>query len=74
IVALAQVMDLQVVAEGVETVEQLQILRDLGVHRGQGYLFGTPASGDSIYKQLFEANPRRNSVTDTIPFVPARFN
>lgn len=74
IVALAQVMDLQVVAEGVETVEQLQILRDLGVHRGQGFLFGTPASGDSIYKQLSEGNPRRHAVTDTIPFVPARFS
>lgn len=74
IVALAQVMNLQVVAEGVETVEQLQILRDLGAQRGQGYLFGAPASEASIYSQLSKTNPNRYSTTDTIPFVPARFN
>ena len=27
------------VAEGVETVEQLHILRDIGITDGQGYLF-----------------------------------
>ena len=74
IVALAQVMNLQVVAEGVETIEQLQILRDLGAQRGQGFLFGTPASEASIYSQLSKTEAQRYSATDTIPFVPARFN
>jgi diguanylate cyclase (GGDEF)-like protein len=33
----------QVVAEGVETREQLQVLRDLRIGAGQGYLLGRPA-------------------------------
>src|SRR5690606_28786806 len=32
------------VAEGVESVEELAVLRDLGCHFGQGYLFGRPAA------------------------------
>jgi diguanylate cyclase len=32
----------KVCAEGIETPEQLQVLRDLGVHLGQGFLLGVP--------------------------------
>ncbi|ENO88760.1 EAL domain-containing protein [Thauera linaloolentis] len=32
-----------IVAEGVEEAEELSVLRDLGCHFGQGYLFGRPA-------------------------------
>lgn len=32
------------VAEGVEETEELAVLRDLGCHFGQGYLFGRPAA------------------------------
>jgi len=39
ILQLAKRMDLHVVAEGVETIEQLQLLRELGVSFAQGYLF-----------------------------------
>jgi EAL domain-containing protein (putative c-di-GMP-specific phosphodiesterase class I) len=42
VVELARSRGLRVVAEGVETEEQLQIVRDLGVDRAQGYLFGRP--------------------------------
>ena len=38
-VELAEVLDLQVVAEGVETLEQATALRDVGVHRAQGFLW-----------------------------------
>lgn len=36
---LAQSLGLETVAEGVETGEELELLRDLGCHLGQGYLF-----------------------------------
>lgn len=36
-----------VVGEGVETIEELQCLRDLGVGYAQGYLLGRPASSPS---------------------------
>lgn len=44
IVALARTLDLKVVVEGVERVEQLAILRELGCDIVQGYLLGKPAS------------------------------
>jgi EAL domain-containing protein (putative c-di-GMP-specific phosphodiesterase class I) len=34
-----------VVAEGVETAEQLAVIRELGMGSGQGYLLGRPAPG-----------------------------
>jgi diguanylate cyclase (GGDEF)-like protein/PAS domain S-box-containing protein len=39
IVAMAQILGMQVVAEGVELPDQLSILRELGCEFGQGYLF-----------------------------------
>jgi diguanylate cyclase (GGDEF)-like protein len=42
VVAIANGLDLTVIAEGVETREQCRQLRELGVHYAQGYLFGRP--------------------------------
>lgn len=42
ILALAQTLQLAVVAEGVETVEQFELLRQHGCRTFQGYLFGKP--------------------------------
>jgi EAL domain-containing protein (putative c-di-GMP-specific phosphodiesterase class I) len=42
IIALAHNLGLEVIAEGVETVEQLAYLRALRCEYGQGYLFATP--------------------------------
>ena len=43
ILSLAQSLDLEVVAEGVENPRQLQFLRDNGCTLGQGFLFQKPA-------------------------------
>jgi diguanylate cyclase (GGDEF)-like protein len=40
---LARELDLGVVAEGIETAEQREILLELGCEWGQGFLFGRPA-------------------------------
>ena len=42
IVALAHALDIRVVAEGVETLAQLRMVRDLGCDLVQGYLTGRP--------------------------------
>jgi diguanylate cyclase (GGDEF)-like protein/PAS domain S-box-containing protein len=42
IVALAQNLGMDVVAEGVETEDQLSLLRKLECENGQGFLFSTP--------------------------------
>jgi EAL domain-containing protein (putative c-di-GMP-specific phosphodiesterase class I) len=43
LVSMAQRLGIWVVAEGIETREQLAIARDLGVTMGQGFLLGRPA-------------------------------
>ena len=43
VVAMGHGLKLQVLAEGVETEEQMRFLRDLGCELGQGYLLGLPA-------------------------------
>jgi diguanylate cyclase (GGDEF)-like protein/PAS domain S-box-containing protein len=48
IVALAQNLGMDVVAEGVETEDQLRLLRKLECENGQGYLFSTPLGGHQL--------------------------
>jgi diguanylate cyclase (GGDEF)-like protein len=48
IIAMAQSMGLDLVAEGVETVHQLQSLRDLGCDKAQGYLISRPVPANAM--------------------------
>ncbi len=52
IVMLAHHLGLKVVAEGVETQAQLDLLRHLGCERAQGYLFSRPVDHEAILKLL----------------------
>jgi diguanylate cyclase (GGDEF)-like protein/PAS domain S-box-containing protein len=52
IIMLAHSLGLKVVAEGVETQAQLDLLRDLGCERAQGYLFSKPVDHEMILKFL----------------------
>jgi diguanylate cyclase (GGDEF)-like protein len=42
IIAMGQSMGMKIVAEGIETEEQLELLQGYGVQEGQGYLFKPP--------------------------------
>jgi len=52
IVMLAHHLGLKVVAEGVETQAQVDLLRHLGCERAQGYLFSRPVDHEAIQKLL----------------------
>jgi diguanylate cyclase (GGDEF)-like protein/PAS domain S-box-containing protein len=61
IIGLAHALRLSVVAEGVETAEQLLILKRLGCDRGQGFLFSRaedPESISSIIRERAALMPR----------------
>jgi diguanylate cyclase (GGDEF)-like protein/PAS domain S-box-containing protein len=52
IIALAQVLGLRVIAEGVETEAQKQFLRGFGCEHLQGYLTGRPVDADTAAKDF----------------------
>jgi EAL domain-containing protein (putative c-di-GMP-specific phosphodiesterase class I) len=52
IIEMGRSLQMEVVAEGVETIEQLQFLREHGCHQGQGTLFGEPCSIEDLASLL----------------------
>ena len=56
IVALAQNLGMDVVAEGVETEDQLSLLRKLECENGQGFLFSTPLGGRQLEQFIASCN------------------
>ncbi|HEX8148527.1 MAG TPA: bifunctional diguanylate cyclase/phosphodiesterase [Pyrinomonadaceae bacterium] len=72
IVMLAQVLGMDVVAEGVETKDQLKILRDLKCEYGQGYYFSRPSSPADAEKIIVETNEkvRKVHMPDEPPAAP----
>jgi len=48
IIALARAFDRQIIAEGIETVDQCQALLDMGCEFGQGYFMARPMPADEL--------------------------
>jgi len=61
IVTMAKQLRQEIVAEGVETVEQMSFLRELGCDQLQGYLFSQPVGAADFERMLREG--RRLAVT-----------
>ena len=57
IVGLCHTLGMAVTAEGIETPQQRDILRDLGCEYGQGYLFARPTDGTTITRGLARTLP-----------------
>jgi len=57
IITMAQKLGLRVIAEGIETQEQMQLLMDCGCDYGQGYYFSRPIPGDEFMQLLSRTNP-----------------
>ncbi|MBC2773052.1 EAL domain-containing protein [Rhizobium sp. AQ_MP] len=54
IVSMCEGLDLEVVAEGIETEAEAQKLRELGCGMGQGYYFGKPVDAAATLRYLAE--------------------
>jgi EAL domain-containing protein (putative c-di-GMP-specific phosphodiesterase class I) len=54
LVGLARDLRMQIVAEGVERIDQVEYLREHGISAAQGYVFAPPLPG-SAFATLIEA-------------------
>ena len=56
LITLGRNLGLSVTAEGVETRAQMRLLKEMGCHRAQGYLFSRAMSRDRALKELVSGN------------------
>jgi len=57
IIAMAHSLDATVVAEGVETIEQLNFLRERGCDEFQGFYFSRPVPGNALLEKMRNGMP-----------------
>lgn len=65
IIELADDLHCTVVAEGIETAEELHVLQDIGVRLGQGYLFDRPREHPT-------RTPEFHTLSRPVPVTPVR--
>ena len=58
IIELAHALRLEVIAEGIETGEQLDLIRDLGCELAQGYFISHPLTASEFEGQHFDSTDR----------------
>lgn len=73
IIMLAQNLGKQVIAEGVETREQLDLLRDLHCTTGQGYFFSRPLDAEKASDFINSIFQLRESMFDVRPVSDENF-
>jgi EAL domain-containing protein (putative c-di-GMP-specific phosphodiesterase class I) len=57
IIGTANALGFSIVAEGVETNEQLEVLRNLVCDRAQGHLFSSPLPGSDLRQMMASPTP-----------------
>jgi hypothetical protein len=71
IINMAHALQKEVVAEGIERVDQLKLLKTLGCERGQGYLFGKAVDADQISRTYGKVQEHGAPVVAGAPVEPA---
>jgi diguanylate cyclase (GGDEF)-like protein len=61
VIELGSALDLKVIAEGIETPEQIAALRAFGCELGQGYFYGMPTDADMALRRVDLLRPDMNS-------------
>jgi len=54
VVTLARELNIGVIAEGIETADQLVFMKEVGCEYGQGYLFSEPLSPENVWSLLLK--------------------
>jgi diguanylate cyclase (GGDEF)-like protein len=72
IIALAKTLNLDVVAEGIESIHQLHQLKILGCEYGQGYLFSRPVSTEDAQAILDDRTRWQNIISNNNPAIVAQ--
>ena len=66
-IALAQNLALEIIAEGVETIEQRDMLVELGCHNMQGFLYSRPIPPDALAALVAEQQGAVTAYSDLMP-------
>jgi EAL domain-containing protein (putative c-di-GMP-specific phosphodiesterase class I) len=66
VISLARAFDMRLVAEGVETIEQLDLLRVMGCDQAQGFYLGRPVPSTEIPAMIERLSPRRAPSAKTL--------
>ena len=67
IIAIARHLHIEVIAEGIEAYQQVEILRRLGCSVGQGFLFARPMPADEMLQLLrSDAEPAKEEEEDML--------
>ena len=67
ILDLAEALDMQVIAEGIENEQQRDLLLSMGCQYGQGYWFGKPMTADKATKMLTQQHLSKKISLNTLP-------
>jgi len=70
IIDMAKKLELKVVAEGIEEVEQLELLKSLGVRHIQGYLISRPQRSTYVGEKIFEQGINQMAHSGTSKWPP----
>jgi EAL domain-containing protein (putative c-di-GMP-specific phosphodiesterase class I) len=57
VIAMGKALHIRVIAEGVETQEQLNFLKEHGCFEFQGYLFSRPMAANALTEMIHAASP-----------------
>lgn len=67
VLGLGKSLDIPVLAEGVETLQQLEFLHSAACEEVQGFYFGRPASAEQIHKIIASGYAQVQTLAEDLP-------